>query len=151
MEDLAKAMTVDERWDPIRSHSTPPSLPPVQKDLYASKRTTASKPSTAGIFATHAATPSSAAAARPPRRPVPGSSADAQAKAEASAKAAQAAARAREEYRTPEEMLFYSKKPRDVDFEPKTAPLHRGSYQVLGSLGPDLQSDAVLEKVCVVC
>jgi hypothetical protein len=50
---------------------------------------------------------------------------------------------------TADELLAFSRKPRDVEFKPKTGSLPK-DYQLLGGLGPDLQNEALVEKVCRV-
>jgi len=144
VEDLTRGLSGDgDIWGQYRSRSTPP-VPAESKGLYASKKPS-SKPTS--VFSQPAGGDSPP---RPVRKPVAGSSAEFQARAaaEAEAKAAQAARARIEDFKTPEEMLAFSRKPRDVDYQPKKGRVQR-EYQVLGGLGPDLQSEAVIQRVRV--
>lgn len=45
------------------------------------------------------------------------------------------------------DLLAYSKKPRDVEFEPHRTPIKKQQYKRLGGLGPDLENEDLLRRV----
>ena len=122
-----------------RSHSTPPRLPPVRKDGGSppSKPKMFAVPSSVhpGGYPTRAIPPRTEAAAplQPPAPPQP-------------------VLPKPLEQMTSDELLAFSRKPRDVDFKPKRTALPKAeTYQMLGGLGPDLQNEALQEKVGLRC